>query len=65
MQGMLNLFNKQEGFMGKKILRGRIIKNIIIITVALWNIYFFTNLIFFTDKFKKPYVNINSQVLCK
>jgi hypothetical protein len=47
--------------MKKKVLKGRIVKNIIIIIVTLWNIYFYTHLIFFTDKFKKPYVNINSQ----
>lgn len=40
---------------------GRTVKIIIMITVALWNIYFFAHLIFFTDKFKKPYMNINSQ----
>jgi len=47
--------------MKKKVLRGKIIKTIIIVIVTLWNIYFFTHLIFFTDKFIKPYVNINSQ----
>ncbi|MDD4295671.1 MAG: S41 family peptidase [Ruminiclostridium sp.] len=47
--------------MKKKVLKGRIVKNIIIIIFALWNIYFYTHLIFFTDKFIKPYVNINSQ----
>jgi len=47
--------------MKNKVLRGRIIKNIIVMIVILWNLYFFSHLIFFTDKFKKPYMNINSQ----
>lgn len=47
--------------MKKKVLRRKIIKTIIILAVALWNVYFFTHLIFFTDKFRKPYENINTQ----
>lgn len=43
----------------KKVLGRKIIKVIIIIIVVIWNICIYTHLIFFTDKFIKPYVNIN------
>lgn len=39
----------------------KILRTIIFVAITLWNIYFLTHLIFFTDKFKKPYTNINVQ----
>lgn len=49
------MINKEKG--KKSIFK--VLKVIIINIVTVWNIYFLVHLIFFTDKFKKPYTNIN------